>query len=204
MEELMIEWLLIFAWRQRNLRECRVSGPEPNLFKARVPDFSSIDMPEWALKAEGENPKAEFWQVRFSAEETKTGMSVHSLVPRQLIGLLEEYLSEYRPLLTKARHCDTLFVSPEAATVKTGFVVNAVSDLTLRYGGRRVTPHLFRDIVAYTWLKAHPKDFLTLSKMLWHKNVKTTIDYYGTRFNDSSALVAMESWLEERKSGAKK
>ena len=60
--------------------------------------------------------------------------------------------------------------------------------------GHRVTPHLFRDIVAYAWLKANPKDYLTLSKMLWHKNVSTTIYYYGSRFNDSSASVAMESW----------
>jgi len=78
-----------------------------------------------------------------------------------------------------------------------------VSDLTLRYGGRRVTPHLFRDIVAYAWLKAHPKDFLTLSKMLWHKSIATTIKYYGGRFNYSTAVLAMEEWLVERNWGPK-
>ena len=33
MEELIIRWLLVLPWRQRNVRECRVSGPSPNLFK---------------------------------------------------------------------------------------------------------------------------------------------------------------------------
>jgi len=66
-----------------------------------------------------------------------------------------------------------------------------------------VTPHLFRDIVAYTWLKAHSEDFLTLSKMLWHSNIKTTIDTYGGRFNESSGVCAMESWLDERETKSK-
>jgi integrase len=203
MEELLISWLLVFPWRQRNLRECRVGGPNPNLFKSAVSEFSDIDMPEWARKEQSKNPNAEFWQVSFSTKETKTGVAVHTLVPRQLIGLLEEYLSEYRPILLKGKELETLFVSPEGGQMNSARVTDVVSDLTLRYGGRRVTPHLFRDIVAFAWLKAHPKDYLTLSKMLWHKHLSTTINQYGSRFNESSASVAMESWLEERGSGAR-
>jgi integrase len=198
MEELMISWLLVLPWRQRNLREFRVAGPNPNLFKAKVPAFSYIDMPSWARQAEADNPNAEFWQIRFSPDETKTKVAVHCLVPRQLIGLLEEYLLEYRPLLLRGKKYDTLFIPPEADEMNTSFVTLTVSELTLRYGGRRVTPHLFRDIVAFAWLKAHPADYLTLSKLLWHKNIATTIKYYAGRFNESSAVVAMESWLDER------
>ena len=73
-----------------------------------------------------------------------------------------------------------------------------VSTLTLRHGGRRVTPHPFRDIVAFTWLKEHPEDYLTLSKILWHRNINTTIKNYGSRFNESSGVRSMETWLEKR------
>jgi hypothetical protein len=45
-------------------------------------------------------------------------------------------------------------------------------------------PHLSRDIVAFAWLKAHPIDYLTLSKMLWNSNPKQTIETYGSRFNE--------------------
>ena len=72
---------------------------------------------------------------------------------------------------------------------------------TLKYGGVRTTPHLFRDSIAFKWLKEHPKDYLTLSKMLWHKHVQTTIGIYGSRFNESSGLCAMEAWLDERSKG---
>ena len=68
----------------------------------------------------------------------------------------------------------------------------------LKAKGTVLSPHLFRDVVAYTWLKEHPKDFLTLSKMLWHSNINTTIKTYGSRFNESSGVSAMESWLDER------
>jgi hypothetical protein len=33
MEELIMKWLVTLPWRQRNIRECRISNPSPNLFK---------------------------------------------------------------------------------------------------------------------------------------------------------------------------
>jgi hypothetical protein len=203
MEELMITWELVLPWRQRNLRECRVQGENPNLFKSKVPEFSYVDKPEWVRQVEAENPNAEFWQFKFSPKETKTGVAVHSLVPRQLVGLLEEYLSKHRPLLLKGKTCNTLLVGPDGDVISKTLVTDIIAGITLRYGGRRVTPHLFRDIVAFAWLKTHPADYLTLSKMLWHKDIATTIRIYGSRFNESSATVAMESWIEERKKRSK-
>jgi site-specific recombinase XerD len=197
-DELLMKWLVILPWRQRNIRECRIDGPNPNLFKEKIPPFSYIDKPEWALQEETKKPDAEFWQFRFSKDETKTGISIRALVPRPLIPLLEEYIAEARPLLVKGKTPDSLFVTSDGDPMGGRYVTLLVSDLSLRHGGRRVTPHLFRDIVAFAWLKAHREDYLTLSKMLWHKSILTTIDYYGSRFNESSASIAMESWVEER------
>jgi integrase len=73
-----------------------------------------------------------------------------------------------------------------------------ISASRLRYSGVRTTPHLFRDAVAFKWLKEHPKDYLTLSKMLWHKNVQTTIQIYGAKFNESSGVCAIEAWIGQR------
>jgi integrase len=60
-------------------------------------------------------------------------------------------------------------------------VTSLVSNLTLRYARRRVTPHLFRDIFAYWWLDHHPEDYLTLSKILWHKDINTNLRIYGSK-----------------------
>jgi integrase len=203
MDELLMKWLPVLPWRQRNIRECRISGPKPNLFKAKIPPFSDIDRPQWVKDEERNNPQAEFWQFRFGIDETKTGIDVQALLPRQLIGLLDEYLREFRPHLLHGPDPGTLFVNRAGKAMEPSQVLEVVATLTLQHGGRRVTPHLFRDIVAFAWLKAHPKDYLTLSKMLWHSNPNTTIQTYASRFNESSGVCAMDDWLEERAAKSK-
>lgn len=198
MHELLMRWLTILPWRQRNLRECRIGGPNRNLFKAPVPLLSEINKPKWAAEEEKRNPAAEFWQFSFSPAETKTKRRVQALLPRPLVPILEEYLSNHRDRLLKGSDSTALFIGKAGHALLQDQVGQLVSTLTLRYGGKRVTPHLFRDIVAFTWLEDHPDDYLRLSKLLWHTNINTTIKTYGGRFNESSGVCAMESWLEER------
>jgi integrase len=199
--ELLMKWLPILPWRQRNVRECRIGGPNPNLFRSKIPPFSDIDKPEWVIEDERKNPDAEFWQFRFNYEETKTGIDVHAILPRPLIGPLEEYLRDFRHRMLRGPDPGLLFVNQAGRPMTEDQVTVAVGDLTQQYAGKRVTPHPFRDIVAFTWLKHHPKDYLTLSKLLWHADVKTTINEYGSRFNESCGVSAMDAWLQER--GAK-
>lgn len=198
MQELLMQWLVTIPWRQRNIRECRIAGAMPNLFKAKISPFSDIQKPDWVIKQERNDPDATFWQFRFSEEETKTGAPVHSILPRRLVAPLEEYLSEFRPALVRDSDPGTLFLNRVGQPMDKCTMTLLVSELTLRYGGRRVTPHRFRDIVAFAWLREHAHDYLTLSKLLWHADVNTTLKIYGSRFNESSAICAMESWLEQR------
>jgi integrase len=198
MEEFMFRWLLVLPWRQRNLRECRIGGASPNLFKGRISPFSEIDKPAWVVEEEARNPNAEFWQVKFTAKETKTGLAIHLLLPRQLIGPLEEYLTEHRPILLAGKRTETLLVNQRGKPIRADLVDKVIGHWSLKFAGVRTTPHLFRDSVAYMWLKAHAKDYLTLSKLLWHKSVETTIKIYGARFNESSGVCAMETWLDQR------
>jgi hypothetical protein len=119
MEELMMRWLLVLPWRQRNLRECPIIGPEPNLFKGKIPPFTELDKLLWVVEEESRNPNAEFWQIRFKPKETKTGIAVNILQPRQLIGPLEQYLAEYPPYLPAGRNTDTLFLNQVGKPIQT-------------------------------------------------------------------------------------
>jgi hypothetical protein len=66
------------------------------------------------------------------------------------------------------------------------------------------SPYLRRDRICkgtaltFGLLLGHPRDYLTIWKILWHSNINTTIRIYGSRFNESSDVCAMESWLEAR------
>lgn len=194
-DQLLMQWLVTLPWRQRNIRECRISGPSPNLFKGQLRTNIGIDKPSWVRETLKQNPNAEFWQFCFCKEETKTGNSLHCILPLKLIVLLEEYLSDYRKVLVHDSDPGTLFVKANGKAMEDKEVKNTVSGLTLRYGGRVVTPHLFRDIFAYMWLEKFPADYVTLSKLLWHRNINTTLNVYGARYNESSALCRMEDML---------
>jgi integrase len=70
-----------------------------------------------------------------------------------------------------------------------------VAQLVFEHAGRRVTPHIFRDIFAYAWLDDHPEDFLTLSKILWHQSINTTLRVMaGTSTSPMECAALMSGW----------
>ena len=65
--------------------------------------------------------------------------------------------------------------------------------------GRQVNPHVFRDIFDVQSLQDHPEDYLTLSKILWHRDINTTPQIYGAGLDESHGARRVEQWLDERK-----
>jgi integrase len=200
-DELVIQWLLILPWRQRNIRECRIGlkSNGANLFKAEIEQWDSVAKPKWVQEELRSNPRAKFWQYHFREDETKNGREVRSILPRRLIPLLEEYLEHARPLLLNGTDPGRLFLNEDGAPFKENTIIALIEKLTLRYGRRRVTPHIFRDIWAYWWLSSHPEDYLTVSKKLWHRNIQTTLRIYGCKFDESQADCRVEEWLDGSK-----
>jgi hypothetical protein len=201
--ELLMAWLVVLPWRQRNLRECRL-GPRDqggNLFKDELDRFATIAKPRWVEECLQKNPHEKFWQFYFREDETKTRHVVHAILPKQLVPLLEDYICNYRPFLVRGTDPGFLFPNSEGRPRRTNRVDDLVESLTLRYVGRRVNPRLFRHITVVTWLRDHPEDYLTVSKILWHRNIQTTLRIYGRNFDESYGVQRMEEWLEKRNRG---
>jgi hypothetical protein len=201
-EELLIRWLLILPWRQRNIRECRIGGPNPNVFKGKISPFSDLDRPAWVIDQQARNPETEFWQFSFAPAETKTKVEARAILPKHLIEPLEEYLAKYRPELLNGKTSVNLFLNRAGRALQASSIRNIVEQWTFRCGDVRMNPHQARDSFAFRWLKEHPRDFLLLSKILWHRNIQTTINTYGARFNVSSGMCAVEEWIEQREGRA--
>ena len=196
--ELLMTWLVLEPWRQRNIRECKLGLREEgaNLFKATILPLDKIKLSKWAEDRLQANPREELWQYYFREHETKGHREVHAVLPHRLVPLLEEYLTHHRPCLVSGNNPGTLFLDAHGRPMNSEQLSDAVSSLTLRYAGRRVTPHIFRDIWAYWWLGMHPEDYLTVSKKLWHRDIRTTIEIYGSQFNESHADSRMEDYLD--------
>lgn len=199
-DEVLMRFLVTLLWRQRNIRECRIGTESEgaNLFKARLHPMNPIAVPTWAAEMLRRDPHTELWQFHFRPAETKTAHEVRSILPRRLVPMLEEYLQHHRPVLLNGDAPCTLFLNREGRPLTLSQLTNLVGELTLRSCGRRVTPHLVRDSFAFYWLDNHPEDYLTISKMLWHRNINTTLRIYGARFDESHGLRRVEEWLDRQ------
>ncbi len=197
-DELLVRFLLTLAWRQRNIRECRLGMPETdNLFYAALPTMTHVARPEWVVRALNDSSQQQFWQFFFREDETKIGWAVRGILPQSLVPLLEEYLHDHRPKLVGNRGTTTLFVNRDGGALDRQTTTDLVSELVLKYAGKRVPPHLFRSSFAYKWLEDHPEDYLTLSKIFWHRSVGTTIKIYGAQFDESNGVCRIDEWLSQ-------
>ena len=200
--ELLMLWIVLLPWRQRNIRELRINGANPNLTKSPIRQYSTATQPLWIAEEVKKSRDSSFWQVRFEPIETKMKHPVQLFVPAELIPLLEQYLAVHRPVLVEGcTEPETLFVSHTGGAMNRSQMLNLVKKLAFEHTGTPTTPHLYRDIVAYAWLQAHPEDYLTVSKLLWHKNINTTIRIYGHRFDESTGVARMDDWRARRKMG---
>lgn len=199
-DSLLVRWFTVLPWRQRNVREAKIRpfSEGGNLWKEEVPPhIAKSPEVEQALKA---NPGERFWQFYFRPLETKTGCTVRALLRLHLIEPLERYLEQHRGILLGGRpDPGTLFLGDWGSPLILNDVCRLVGDITQRYTGRRVNPHLCRDILATQWLEEHPESYLRLSKILWHSDPKTTIAIYGAGFDESHGARSVKEWLSKRK-----
>jgi len=195
-DELLITWLTTLPWRQENLRECRIGDDnQPNLFFGPTPELVHIAKPGWVQDRLKTDPQQSFWQFQFSESETKTGRAIRGFLPRRLIGPLETYLRLYRPLICGKPDPGRLFLNREGGSLARQLMSDLVGQLTFQYAGTQMSPHLCRDAFAGAWLHAHPQDYLSLSKILWHVSVEYTLSIYGRGFDESSGACRVDEWL---------
>lgn len=196
-DHLLFLWLLTLPWRQRNLRECRVGkrNAGANIFNDFVEDNIAT--------SPGVNDQGnKVWQFHFSTSETKNHEIAKGVLAERLIAPLEEYLQRWRPILLEKRKCDEplsdkLFVNESGKSLSMSDLTRLVGDITQNTLPKRLTPHAFRHHVAKGWLEDHPRDFWTLSKILWHSSLKTTMKHYAAGFNESNGAVLVDQWFKE-------
>src|ERR1700731_1065527 len=102
--------MMTFPWYPRCIREARVLGSSPNIFKVPAPRIDATAIPPWARAECGRNAHSTFWQFRFATSEAPNRKEVNGFLPRRLILLLEEYLSLHRKLLVSDSDPKTLFL----------------------------------------------------------------------------------------------
>lgn len=189
-DQLLLRMLASNPLRSRNFKEMRwVEKPNPqdrgNLYRAA--DGS------WRLHFE----PSDFKNERGAAKE-----AYDVAVPRVLHPLIELYLTKARPILLRsAVATDRVFISRDGDPFKGAGLGSVVLSLTGRHVQDDIDSlgfraHAFRHIVATAWLRAHPKDYLTVAHIL-HDSLQTVLDNYA-HHKPGDGLELYNDWLSTK------
>lgn len=112
--------------------------------------------------------------------KVKNSVSLEFELPSRVADLYRRYTESMRPLLlAKGDASDWLWPGTKSGTHRTsvslsGQLIDRVrSDL-----GLAVNMHLYRHLAAWFYLQAKPGDYETIRRLLGHKSIQTTINYY--------------------------
>lgn len=213
-QDLVIDWLITLVWRNENLIGLRLNEviekgkiKPANLLHIAAGEVAGADLDDWVIDLQKTAPKTLVWMVDFTAEETKADRPVRAVLPKDLGAKLDEFVApgSYRDTLRCGNEDGYLFLNQQGNPLSAQQLEEAVEEATALYAGRALNPHIFRDIYALAFLKSdeHRGDYLTLSKILWHKNHLVTIMEYGWMYDESVGTNVAAKWSEERRSGRK-
>jgi len=189
-----LDWV---ALRRKNLAGLDLGR---NIFKYKLPYLVSLAKQPWVEARLQSNSEAEFWQVRLTEDETKNKDVLDFIVPEELASFLDEYVTQYRPLLWPDRESGPLFPSyiPGQRLTPSGLYC-MVRDIAFRYTGKPINPHLARDIGAVRILDDLDGGLETVARWLGHKTTATADGIYGRKFNMSRALRKVEMLRQRSK-----
>jgi integrase len=93
-------------------------------------------------------------------------------------GLIDEYVQEYRPSVLRGANADWLFPALNGASKDPHLFGIQITDRIQKATGLRITIHQFRHAAAAIYLKHHPGDYETVRRLLGHRNIRTTVNFY--------------------------
>jgi integrase len=109
------------------------------------------------------------------AREVKNSMPLDFEVPHDVVARIERYVKLRKALL--GVETKLLFVG------RTNSKPTALSDQIVaairRFTGFKMNVHLFRHLAAKLYLDRKPGDYTTISRVLGHKNLQTTMSFYS-------------------------
>lgn len=124
------------------------------------------------------------YSIRIEGIEVKNGEPIEIKLNARSSKLLHRYIMQFRPQVSMT----------EGRAIFGGELTQRV----LRETGLKAHPHLFRHIAAKLYLEERPGDFETVRRLLKHKRLQTTMDFYASLSNqwahDHYDEVVLSKW----------
>jgi integrase len=139
------------------------------------------------------------WEIRFRGPELKIARrdgQENELTydfPLHLQGLLEEWLTHWRPCLIKTTECPFVFVNRHGQPWTREWLTLRIEKATFKFGGVAVNPHMFRHIWATEYIKS-TKDMIGAAK--WLGNTVAVVMKHYAHLLDADAAKGPTQWMQ--------
>ena len=139
----------------------------------RLSNLVNIELGKNLIKPGGLN--SPFWLV-FEHYDVKNRVDLNFKFDQPLTDLIDEYVHEFRPTLLRGTNASWLFPG-QGGKPKAWLGVQLTKRIE-KAVGLRITPHQFRHAAAAIYLKHQPGAYEVARRLLGHRSIKTTIDFY--------------------------
>ena len=141
----------------------------------RLTNLARIELGENLIKPGG--PNSPYWLV-FPHYDVKNRVDLNFKFDDALTELIDEYVHEFRPVLLRRSNASWLFPG-EAGKPKTANMFSTqITERIQKVTGLRMTVHQFRHACAAIYLKHRPGEYEVVRRLLGHRNIQTTINFY--------------------------
>jgi integrase len=141
----------------------------------RVSNLMGIELGKNLIKPGGLN--SPYWLV-FEHYDVKNRVDLNFKFDQPLTDLIDEYVHEFRPTVLRGTNASWLFPGEGGNPKTTNMFGIQMTKRIEKAVGLRVTPHQFRHAAAAIYLKHRPGDYETVRRLLCHRSIRTTIQFY--------------------------
>ncbi len=141
----------------------------------RLTNLVSIELEKNLIKPGG--PESSFWLV-FPHYDVKNRVNLEFAFDECLTRLIDEYIHEFRPTLVRGFNAAWLFPGVAGEPKTANMFSTQIKERIQKATGVEMTVHQFRHACAAIYLKHHPGDYETVKRLLGHRNIQTTINFY--------------------------
>ena len=122
-------------------------------------------------------PRAPYMLV-FPDYDVKNGVPLEFALDEATSTLIDEYIHQHRPHLMQGFNHDWLFSGAGREHKATKTLSEQISLRLWKEIGLEITPHQFRHAAAFIMLKADPGNYELVRRVLGHRSITTTRDFY--------------------------
>lgn len=138
------------------------------------------------------------YTIRVEAEDVKNLEHIEVVLNPRNSKLLHTYMMRFRHRLTEANGFALFPMKSKSAPRDPGNFGSDIKAAIYRETGLTMHMHLFRHFAAFLYLQERPGDFETVRRLLKHKQLQTTVDFYASLSNqwahDHYDQVVLSKW----------